>query len=187
MPIYHQALFTGSTPAKPELLHHLRQVRQRLPEVMPRKGLVANPLCGFAYGNPAGAPQAGRGIGAESPVFCGFTAKNVPKFLKRQTKHSLKPRMPSALVLPKAEAVKSRLRGANAERARNPLAGASSRVCKAHFSKPKAQSKALLGYAGAERIETRWRALPAAYAKRIFQNLRHGVKPYWGMLPRSGF
>jgi hypothetical protein len=22
------------------------------PDVMPRKGLVANPLCGFAYGNP---------------------------------------------------------------------------------------------------------------------------------------
>jgi hypothetical protein len=25
-----------------------------LPELLPRKGLVANPLCGFAYGNPAG-------------------------------------------------------------------------------------------------------------------------------------
>jgi hypothetical protein len=25
-----------------------------LPELMPHKGLVANPLCGFAYGNPAG-------------------------------------------------------------------------------------------------------------------------------------
>jgi hypothetical protein len=51
-----------------------------LPEVMPRKGLVANPLYGFAYGNPAGLPQAGQGIAAESPVFC--EAKNAPKFLK---------------------------------------------------------------------------------------------------------
>jgi hypothetical protein len=48
--------------------------------LLPRKGLVANPFCGFAYGNPAGLPQAGRGIGAESPVFC--EAKNAPKIKK---------------------------------------------------------------------------------------------------------
>jgi hypothetical protein len=79
---------------------------------MPRKVLVANLLCRFAYGNPAVPPKAVRGIGAEIPVFC--EAKNAPK--KQISKQT---------------------------------------------------------------------PLPAAYAKRYLQTLRHGVKSASGMPARS--
>jgi hypothetical protein len=49
-----------------------------LNDLAPRTGLVANPLYGFASGNPAVPPQAGRGIAAESPVFGAAVPKMRP-------------------------------------------------------------------------------------------------------------
>jgi hypothetical protein len=88
----------------------------------PRKGLVANPLCGFASGNPAGVTYGNteelqrKARFFARKLFCDFAAKNAPK--------------------PNDENTKQRL-------------------------------------------------LPAAYAKRFFRTLRHGVKFASGMLTRS--
>jgi hypothetical protein len=62
-----------------------------------RKGLVANPLCGFAYGNPAEAPAAFRGIGAESPTPLSGDAPKKPK-IKANTR--FQPRMLTAFFKP---------------------------------------------------------------------------------------
>jgi hypothetical protein len=52
-------------------------------EVMPRKGLVANPLYGFAYGNPAVAPESATRNCSGKPGFLRLYRKKCAQILKK--------------------------------------------------------------------------------------------------------
>jgi hypothetical protein len=69
-----------------------------LPDVMSRKGLVANPLCGFAYWKFLVLPMVTTRNWSGKPGF--LRSKKCAQKTKIQSKHRFQPRMPIAIFKP---------------------------------------------------------------------------------------